>query len=141
VDRISEIAGQGLTTLKARAAETARATKAAAEQAAAAVETTAEKTESAAKEAVVAAESKAARETAKVMPSNSNAKQWAKWMADQLRLVPDIGVYGRLRLHDLAEKGPAAAQRVWATAKDALTQDYGNVTVDDLLTEFQAIQR
>ncbi|TMD15201.1 MAG: hypothetical protein E6I96_07885 [Chloroflexi bacterium] len=62
-------------------------------------------------------------------------------MADQLRQVPDIGVYGRLRLNDLAQRGPVAARGLWATAKDALNQDYGNVTVDDLLAEFQGLQK
>ena len=62
-------------------------------------------------------------------------------MADQLRQLPDIGVYGRLRLRDLAQRGPASARGIWATAKDALSQDYGNVTIDDLLGEFQALQK
>jgi hypothetical protein len=62
-------------------------------------------------------------------------------MADQLKQVPDIGVYGRLRLTDLASRGPAAARTVWATARAALSHDYGNVTVDDLLAEFESLQK
>ena len=59
-------------------------------------------------------------------------------LADQLRQLPDIQAYGNLRLRDLAQRGPASARATWTTAKDALIQQYGNVTVDDLLTEFEA---
>ena len=30
-----------------------------------------------------------------------------------------------------------AARQVWTTAREALGQDYGNKTIDDLLTEMQ----
>ena len=145
VGRISEIAGQGLTAMKSQAAHDAAAAKSAAEDVAAKAEAEAEKAAEKAKEtadkATVAAQSKVAAAIAKAAPTESNAKQWAKWMADQLRQVPDIGVYGRLRLNDLAQRGPVAARGLWATAKDALNQDYGNVTVDDLLAEFQGLQK
>src|SRR5438876_2056016 len=145
VGRISEIAGQGLTAMKSQAAHDAAAAKSAAEDVAAKAEAEAEKAAEKAKEtadkATVAAQSKVAAAIAKAAPTESNAKQWAKWMADQLRQVPDIGVYGRLRLNDLAQRGPVAARGLWATAKDALNQDYGNVTVDDLLAEFQGQQK
>jgi len=55
--------------------------------------------------------------------------------------VPDIGVYGKLRLSDLAQRGPAAARGVWTTAKNALSQDYGNVTIDELIAEFEGLQK
>jgi len=77
---------------------------------------------------------------AKVAPSEGNVKQWGAWMAEQLRHVPDIGVYGRLKLRDLADHGPASARGVWATAKEALNQDYGNVTIDDLMAQFPLLQ-
>ena len=41
---------------------------------------------------------------------------------------------------DLEAKGPVAARGMWATAKDALIQEYGNVTIDDLLTQFQGLK-
>ncbi len=62
-------------------------------------------------------------------------------MADQLRQLPDIQAYGNLRLRDLAQRGPASARAMWGTAREALAQQYGNVTVDDLLHEFEALQK
>jgi len=140
-DRISEIAGQGLTALKAQTAHDAVAAKSAAEEASAKAADEVEKAKQAAEKVMAATESKVAATEAKVAPGDGNVKQWAKWMADQLRQLPDIGVYGRLRLRDLAQRGPASARGIWATAKDALSQDYGNVTIDDLLGEFQALQK
>jgi len=133
-DRISEIAGNGLATLKTQAAHDAAAAKAAADEAAA-------KTAAEAERVKVAVEKAAAVTATKATPTEANVKQWAKWMADQLKQVPDIGVYGQLRLTDLASRGPAAARSLWTTAKAALSKDYGNVTVEDLLTEFKALQK
>src|SRR5690349_6800555 len=133
-DRISEIAGNGLATLKTQAVHDAAATKAAADEAAAKTAAEAERV----KEAV---EKAAAVTATKATPTEANVKQWAKWMADQLKQVPDIGVYGQLRLTDLASRGPVAARSLWTTAKAALSKDYGNVTVEDLLTEFKALQK
>jgi len=63
--------------------------------------------------------------------------QWAKWLADQLRRVPDIQVYGGLTLNQLVSQGPASARGVWSTAKAVLAKDYGNITITDLLKRFQ----
>jgi hypothetical protein len=71
-------------------------------------------------------------------PSEGNTAQWGKWLADQLRQIPDIQVYDALRLVDLTGKGPARARAVWATAQAVLGKDYGAVTVADLLKRFQA---
>jgi uncharacterized membrane protein YqiK len=146
-ERISEIAGQGLTSMKTRAAEASAAAKAAADEAATKAKeeadkarAEAEKAKEAAAKVAAAAETKAKAEVARVVPADGNIKQWAAWMADQLRRVPDIGVYGRLRLRDLADHGPATARGVWATAKDVLTQDYGNTTIDDLMAQFPLMQ-
>ena len=146
-NRISEIAKDGLTTLKTRASEAASTAKTVAEDAAekAQAEATkakaeAEKAKAAAEKVAAAAGSKAAVVAAKVAPSEGNVKQWGAWMAKQLRHVPDIGVYGRLKLRDLADHGPASARGVWATAKEALNQDYGNVTIDDLMAQFPLLQ-
>ena len=149
VERIGDIAGQGLSALRvqeaARAAtakttadQVAAVAKAAADEAAAKAEAAAAEVREAAEKGGAAAQAKAAAVMAGAVPTQSNAKQWGKWMADQLRQVPDIGVYGRLRLSDLAQRGPMAARTLWATAKDALAQEYGGVTVDDLLAEFGA---
>jgi flotillin len=140
--RISEIAGAGLTTLKSRASEAEAATKAAAEQAAAKAEAVAEKAaEDAkaveAKTADVAAKLAAAGAVGHASPSDGNVSQWAKWLADQLRRVPDIQVYGGLTLNQLVSQGPASARGVWSTAKAVLAKDYGNITITDLLKRFQ----
>ena len=143
-ERISEIAGQGLTAMKAQAAEAAAKAKAAADEAAAKAQGEAQKAKEEAervKEAAAKAgavlESKAAAAAAKVAPAEGNVAQWAKWLADQLQRVPDIQVYDALRLSDFETRGPAAARGVWATAKDALAKDYGKVTVGDLLKQFR----
>ena len=161
VDRISKIAGEGLTALKAQAAQAtaaAAAAKEAAEEAAAKTAVEAQRVKEAAEKAgAVAAQHVAetaekswaaveqtkpgAAAAAKAAPAQANVKQWAKWMADQLRQVPDIGVYGKLRLSDLAQRGPATARGVWTTAKNALSQDYGNITIDELMAEFEGLQK
>jgi len=144
-DRITEIAGQGLTTLKAQAAHDAVVARAATDEAVAkAAEEASKAVAEAAKvkqQAVSAAESQAAATIARVSKRDGNVKQWAKWMADQLRQVPDIKTYGKIRLRDLADKGPAAARGMWATAREALIEQYGDVTVDDLLAQFQGLQK
>jgi flotillin len=144
-DRITEIAGQGLTTLKSQVAHDTAVAKAAVDEAVAkAQEEAAKAVAEAAKvkqEAVTAAEAKAAATIAKVSRRDGNVKQWAKWMADQLRQVPDIRSYGKVRLRDLAESGPAAARGMWATAREALIQQYGDVTVEDLLAQFEGLKK
>jgi flotillin len=167
VDRISEIAGAGLTALKAQDAARAAAAKAAADEAAAKAQAEAERVKEAAEKAGAIAQqikdatpkavvqqvkdtaqkawsavdqTKPGAVAAKMTPSEGNLKQWAKWLADQLRRVPDIRVYDALRLSDLETKGPAAARAVWTTAKSVLAQEYGSTTIGDLLTEFQGQQ-
>ena len=168
-DRISEIAGDGLATLKAA--------QAAAEAKARDAEVKAAEDISKAAEAAAAAETKAAAVASKlaaagvvqskpattppkpagvatpwsevpqakadpmsgVGPSaEGNVQQWAKWLADQLRRVPEIQVYGALRLSDLAQRGPAPARAVWSTAQAVLGKDFGSTTIGDLLKRFGA---
>ena len=143
-DRISQIAGEGLTALKAQVARDTAAAKAAADEAVArATEEAAKAQADAAKvkqQTVSEAQTKVAQAVSKVTRRDGNIKQWARWMADQLRHVPDVKSYGKVRLRDLAEQGPPAARGMWATAKEALLEQYGDVTVDDLLSEFGAPQ-
>ena len=151
-DRISQIAGHGLSAMKAQAAEAAAHAEAAAEEAKAKAVATAHKAaDEAAKTTAVtgalkaagvaekaasAAEGKAVAKVASVSPSEGNVEQWAKWLADQLRHLPNIQVYDALRLGDLIDKGPAGARTVWATAQAVLGKDYSQVTVGDLLARF-----
>ncbi|HKW71200.1 MAG TPA: SPFH domain-containing protein [Candidatus Dormibacteraeota bacterium] len=140
-DQISKIAGEGLATMKAQTAERAAAAKAAADEAAAKAEAEAEKVKEALAAAAAVVETKAQTAPAKVTPTTSNVKQWGKWMADQLRRIPDIQVYDALKLSDLEARGPGAARSLWATAKEALHQDYANKTIEQLLAEFQSLQK
>jgi len=146
-DRISEIAGHGLSALKASAAAAAAKAEADAEVAKEKAAEKAADEEAKAKSVAgalraagaaekVAVESKVAAAVAKVSPSDGNISQWAKWLSDQLHQIPDIRVYDALRLSDLTSKGPAPARAVWATAQAVLAKDYGNVTVADLLKQF-----
>jgi len=170
-DRITEIAGEGLSTLKAaraeaaaRAAEAAEEAKAEAHEAEAKAAAGMQKAEDEAAKAQAVAGAlktagvaKAAAAADKVTsspawgtvsqaktdamkavgPTAGNVEQWAQWMAAQLAQVPQIQVYGALRLSDLAEKGPASARAVWQTAQAVLGKDYSNVTVSDLLNRFR----
>ena len=146
-EKISEIAAQGLTSMKARAAETTAAARAAGadttaaakqavEEAAAKAEAEVQRAREAAAKAAAVVESKVGAAAAEVTPADGNIAQWAKWLADQLRRIPDIQVYDALHLGDLETRGPATARGVWATAKAALARDYGKVTVGDLLQRF-----
>src|SRR6267142_1501557 len=163
-DRITEIAGEGLSTLKAARAEAAAKAQEAEARAAEEVE----KAEAAAEKVAAAADAKASAVATKltasgavhatspgaaakpaaapwstgdqtkpgepvVSPTDGNLAQWAKWLADQLRQVPDIQVYDALKLGDLAAKGPIKARAVWMTAQAVLGKDYASVTVADLL--------
>jgi flotillin len=169
-DRISQIAGEGLSTLKAaraeaeakakeaeaKAADDAKKAAAAADKAAATADAKASAvaTKLAASGAVQAAAATAAKPPAAapwstvpqakadamagVSPTEGNVAQWGKWMADQLRQVPNIQLYDALRLIDLADKGPAPARAVWQTAQAVLAKDLGTLTVGDLLKRFHS---
>jgi flotillin len=168
-DRISEIAGEGLTTLKAARAEAAAKAKEAEARAAEDAKKAAAAASIAASAAATAAEAKAtgvagkladsgavhaatekpadaaptwaavpqAKPGAAVSPTEGNVAQWGKWLADQLRRVPNIQLYDSVRLADLVERGPAPARAVWQTAQAVLGKDYGSITVADLLKRFQ----
>ena len=170
-NRINEIAGEGLATVKAARAEAAARAAEAAEEAETAaheaeakaaadkqkLEGEAAKAQSIAGALKTAGAAKVASAADKVTsspawgtvsqvkadamqgvgPTAGNVEQWAQWMAAQLAQVPQIQVYGALRLADLAEKGPAPARAVWQTAQAVLGKDYSNMTVSDLLNRFR----
>ncbi|HZK75183.1 MAG TPA: SPFH domain-containing protein, partial [Clostridia bacterium] len=121
---------------KAKAAAAVESAEETAKQAAAAAAATAKQAAPSAQKTAIAAQAKAAEVVAKVTPSDGNVAQWAKWLAGQLKWVPDIQVYGALRLSDLVDRGPAPARAIWQTAQAVLGKDYGNVTIADLLKRF-----
>jgi flotillin len=146
--RIAEIAREGLTTMPARAEkatweaeavveEKVKPTaKAAAADAKAAADKVAAETKQAAAKAATVAAALGASGAAKVAPSEGTVLQWAQWTADQLRQVPSIQLYGKVKLADLIDHGPPQAVSVWHTAQAAMGKDYGQVTVADLLQRF-----
>jgi len=145
--KIMDTASNELTTLPKHVADTAAEVEAKAAEARAAVDAaTAAAAAQVAKAAAdatraaavvqaktTAASAKASAAVSKVTPGNGNTDAWAKWLGEQLLRVPDIQLYGALKLNDLADRGPATARAVWQTAQAVLGKDYGNVTVGDLL--------
>jgi flotillin len=129
-----------LTTMPARAEATTAEVEAKAKEAADAASEAAQQTAVKANKAAAAAEAKAtaikAAVEAKVAPSDGNTAQWAKWLAQQLKQIPQIQLFGSVSLDDLASRGPAQAQMVWHTAEAVLGKDYGKMTVAELLSRF-----
>src|SRR5713226_8491162 len=142
-DRISEIAGDGLATLKAAQAAAEAKAEAAAHEARAKAEADVEKAaEEAAKAKAVAGALKTAgiqkaagpaekvagaaqqwsevaqtKPGAGAAPSEGNTTQWARWLAQQLKQIPQIQLFGTVTLDALADRGPAQAQVIWHTAE------------------------
>jgi len=122
---------------KAKAAAAVAGAEAASIQAAAAATGAVKQASSSAQKTAGAAQAKATEVVAKVLPSDGNVAQWAKWLAGQLKWVPDIQVYGALKLSELVDRGPAPARAIWQTAQAVLGKDYGNITIADLLKRFE----
>jgi flotillin len=166
-NRISEIAGEGLSTLKAARAEAAAKAEAAAHEAQAKaaadvekaaeeaakaeavagalkaagaqkVASTAEKVVGAAQPWAEVAQTKPGAPAVTAGPSEGNVAQWARWLAQQLKQIPQIQLFGAIKLSSLADRGPAQAQAIWHTAETVLGKDYGDMTVAELLQRFGA---
>jgi flotillin len=155
-ERIAEIAREGLATMPKRAEQAKAGVKAEAtpdiadivpavksatndvKQSAAAAKAATVSAKQAASAAAATVQKAAEAVQAVAQPSVGTVAQWRTWTAEQLLRVPDIRLYGTMKLNDLMSKGPTAARQVWLTARDALGQEYGNTTIDDLLAEWQA---
>ncbi len=152
-ERIADIAREGLTTMPkhveeaktevkadvADATAVAKATAADAKQAARSATASAKQATAAVTSAAAAVQKAAdAVQQAATHPSEGTVAQWKTWTDEQLMRVPDIRLYGAMKLNDLAARGPAGARQVWTTAKDALGQDWGDKSIDDLLAEWSA---
>jgi hypothetical protein len=139
--RVEEAKGDAKAEAKAEIVEVAPAAKAAvsdAKQTAAAAKAATTSAKQAAAAAAATVQKAAEAVQAAAQPGAGTVAQWRTWTAEQLLRVPDIRLYGTMKLNDLMSRGPAAARQVWVTAKDALGQDYGNTTIDDLLAEWKA---
>jgi len=131
-----------LTTMPARASAAVTEVETKAKEAVEAAAEAAREAEAKAAKAVAPVEAKAtAAKTAveaKVAPSDGNVAQWARWLAQQLKQIPQIQLFGAVKLNALADRGPAQAQMVWHTAQNVLGKDYGEMTVAELLQRFGA---
>src|SRR5205823_2883043 len=151
VEKITSLAREGLTTMPARGEESTEAAastriKEAAEAAdlkvkaaSAAATAKAQQVADALQQAAVVTAAKTSEVAAaanQVLPDKANEVEWARWTADQLSRVPSIQLFGTVKLADLVARGPVQAQAVWRTAQAALGQDYGQMTVSDLLAKF-----
>ncbi len=141
-EEIMHKAASGLTTMPARASASAAEVEAKAKEDEAAAAEAAQQATAKIAKATATAEAKAtavkAALDAKVAPSEGNAAQWAKWLAQQLKQVPQIQLFGSIPLSQLAERGPAQAQMVWRTAETVLGKDFGKMTVAELISKFGA---
>ena len=141
-EEIMHKAASGLTTMPARASASAAEVEAKAKEDEAAAAEAAQQATAKIAKATATAEAKAtavkAALDAKVAPSEGNAAQWAKWLAQQLKQVPQIQLFGSIPLSQLAERGPAQAQMVWHTAETVLGKDFGKMTVAELISKFGA---
>ena len=145
IDRINATAHDGLTTMPKRAEEATARAEAAVKPIVTAAAASAKEVAASTKQAAAAVEkaagavqAKAAAAATKVAPPEGTVLQWAQWMADQLRQVPTIELFGTLKLQALIDHGPPQAQAIWRTAQAALGRDYGDMTVGDLLKRFAA---
>jgi len=141
-EEIMHKAASGLTTMPARASASAAEVEAKAKEDEAAAAEAAQQSAAKIAKATATAEAKAtavkAALDAKVAPSEGNAAQWAKWLAQQLKQVPQIQLFGSIPLSQLAERGPAQAQMVWHTAETVMGKDFGKMTVAELISKFGA---
>jgi len=141
-EEIMHKAASGLTTMPARASASAAEVEAKAKEDQAAAAEAAQQAAAKIAKATATAEAKAtavkAALDAKVAPSEGNAAQWAKWLAQQLKQVPQIQLFGSIPLSQLAERGPAQAQMVWHTAETVMGKDFGKMTVAELISKFGA---
>ncbi len=141
-EEIMHKAASGLTTMPARASASAAEVEAKAKEDEAAAAEAAQQATAKIAKATATAEAKAtavkAALDAKVAPSEGNAAQWAKWLAQQLKQVPQIQLFGSIPLSQLAERGPAQAQMVWHTAETVMGKDFGKMTVAELISKFGA---
>jgi cytochrome c5 len=141
-EEIMEKGDHELSTMPARTSAAVTDVEAKAKEAVEAAAQTAREAEAKAAKAAAPVEVKAtaakAAVEAKVAPSDGNTAQWAKWLAQQLKQIPQIQLFGAVKLNALADRGPAQAQMVWHTAQNVLGKDFGDMTVAELLQRFGA---
>jgi flotillin len=67
----------------------------------------------------------------------STLEQAAGALADDLLRVPGIRRFADIRLEDLDRAGPRPLRTVWRIARDRLQQDYGQLTIGEIIDRYR----
>jgi hypothetical protein len=68
--------------------------------------------------------------------SETPVSQAAAMLAQSLRLVPGVENHLAVPLEQLDRRGPRAMRAAWRMARERLADEYGNLTVGELLSRF-----
>ena len=64
------------------------------------------------------------------------AAEAARILAQELSLVPRIARYRATRLDELGDRGPRSARLLWRPVRERLNEEYGSLTIGELLDRF-----
>jgi hypothetical protein len=67
----------------------------------------------------------------------STLSEAAEALADDLMRIPGIERFGGMRLSELDDAGPRPLRTMWRVARDRLEQDYGDVTIGEMLDRYR----
>ena len=67
----------------------------------------------------------------------STLNEAAEALADDLMRIPGIQRFGDMRLSELDDSGPRPLRTMWRVARDRLEQDYGNVTIGEIIDRYR----
>jgi hypothetical protein len=67
----------------------------------------------------------------------STLSEAAEALADDLMRIPGIQRFGGMRLSELDDAGPRPLRTMWRVARDRLEQDYGDVTIGEMLDRYR----
>jgi flotillin len=71
------------------------------------------------------------------LDSASTLDEAAEALADDLMRIPGIQRFGDMRLSELDETGPRPLRTMWRVARDRLQQDYGEVTIGEIIERYR----
>ncbi len=66
------------------------------------------------------------------------AAEAARILAQELSQVPGIQRYRATRLEELGDRGPRSARLLWRAVGERLNEEYGSLTIGELLEKFEA---
>jgi flotillin len=67
----------------------------------------------------------------------STVDEAAKALASDLRAVPGIERFGRMRLAELERTGPRPLRTMWRIARDQLDERYGQLTIGEIIDRYR----